>query len=908
MNRTLCSTRPERSLEIHVPISPNRQFFTMVHHLAASLRVNGGVLSDTPIVVTVGEDCEPFDIAEQLPWAAQYPIEWRWLPRERYRTHQFYATAVDRFCQDFRSEYVLMLDADILVTGRLDDLLEEVQRTRSFVGLVAHVSPFPHEMDTAEMWCRLFAAAGLPDPIFAYEHTAWDPADPHSRRYCPAYFNLGVLMAPAILMRRIGATIYQDMERVNALMETDYRCQLALSLSLARTAAPSRAMSMRFNFPNDSAIELRYPHELEDVRILHYLRPRPEDHGKIASDYAIVERFLRSTAVDRVNRVLQQQLHAVHARAMADLAKCADQRVAVGGERTVRVHTVPSPSSDRIASDPAAPRSNACQADPAIQVVVLQALHDIAGAINVVLEYQREQTAALGIRLDELQQAIENVGSRAGPTQPSRTAAPADDDSATEAERVEQRWAEGVEHELQFWDDWLGSGGGRWPKDFAMRLDPQSPVGEPVATYLRALPREQLQVLDVGAGPLTALGKILPDKALHITAIDPLAEHYDFLLNKHGIDPPVRTRTGFAERLGDLFQARSFDAVHARNCLDRGLDPLQAVKQMLHVVREDGVVMLFHHENEGSRENHQGFHQWDFTCVGGEFVIRSREGRACNVTRELAESARVEAECTDGYLKVILSKYAAAAVPRRQSSAGGSLSGSAVDKVKWIERLVPGRSFADIGGLSGTVNEMVTVAARAGATRYCMVDMQPEGNEWWRAFHEHCRTRGVEDYACHIANLEDPMLPERLGKFDVVHCSGILYHAPDPVHLLRQLRRLTREHLILTTMAVPERIATSRGEHPISTGAAYFIPALDERDRALFSEHFDRLSIQVPGVNAPAVARWMDGDVNYEYGPWWWLWTPRFVAKMLEVVGFEVLEGGETREGRSHSFLCSKVL
>ena len=56
---------------------------------------------------------------------------------------------------------------------------------------------------------------------------------------------------------------------------------------------------------------------------------------------------------------------------------------------------------------------------------------------------------------------------------------------------------------------------------------------------------------------------------------------------------------------------------------------------------------------------------------------------------------------------------------------------SVIDKCEWIEGVVKGRTFADIGGLWGTVNEQVTNAIQMGATKAAMIDMQTEGNEWW---------------------------------------------------------------------------------------------------------------------------------------------------------------------------------
>ncbi|MEO8839534.1 MAG: hypothetical protein ABI351_12580 [Herbaspirillum sp.] len=47
---------------------------------------------------------------------------------------------------------------------------------------------------------------------------------------------------------------------------------------------------------------------------------------------------------------------------------------------------------------------------------------------------------------------------------------------------------------------------------------------------------------------------------------------------------------------------------------------------------------------------------------------------------------------------------------------------------------------------------------------------------------------------------------------EVVHCSGIIYHVPDPYRMLVNLRKLTAEHLILTSMVVPERIKNREGK------------------------------------------------------------------------------------------------
>lgn len=199
--------------------------------------------------------------------------------------------------------------------------------------------------------------------------------------------------------------------------------------------------------------------------------------------------------------------------------------------------------------------------------------------------------------------------------------------------------------EVEFWRRFLTTGGGdRWQADFRRRLDPEQPVQAHVARLVDRLEGECVRILDVGAGPLTKLGKRHRSKRLEITATDLLAPEYDRLLRELGIEPLVRTVAADAERLVERFGSDAFDLVHGQNCVDHMEHPLVAVEQMLAVTRPGGWVVLYHTENEGRRQSYNQLHRWDFTCDGGRFVIGAHRGRAVDVTRTLADRADVECE------------------------------------------------------------------------------------------------------------------------------------------------------------------------------------------------------------------------------------------------------------------------
>jgi SAM-dependent methyltransferase len=188
-------------------------------------------------------------------------------------------------------------------------------------------------------------------------------------------------------------------------------------------------------------------------------------------------------------------------------------------------------------------------------------------------------------------------------------------------------WEAGKAPEVTFWREWLATKGGDWPYEYEPRLDPEQPLQDRVIKHLNAPPGATVSILDVGAGPLTKLGKRWEGRTVRITAVDPLADEYKLLLDEANITPPVQTQPGEVERLAERFPTNHFDLVNVQNALDHTYDPLLGIRQMLEVVKPGGYILLLHEVNEAHRTGYVGFHQWNFCADNGRFVIWNRETR-----------------------------------------------------------------------------------------------------------------------------------------------------------------------------------------------------------------------------------------------------------------------------------------
>lgn len=196
------------------------------------------------------------------------------------------------------------------------------------------------------------------------------------------------------------------------------------------------------------------------------------------------------------------------------------------------------------------------------------------------------------------------------------------------------KWLSGINEELLFWEE------------FFKKKSQEAVCGKKreftLENQLPDAPCESVKFLDVGSGPIGRCGFLSSKvKDLQITAVDPLADAYNYLKQKYHVDNGLDLRYGFVEILDTLFEKDSFDIVHMSNSLDHSFDPLRGIMQLLFVCKIGGKVILRHQENEGERCQYQGLHKWNLSLHNNQntFLIWNREQKydVCKMFSEYAD-------------------------------------------------------------------------------------------------------------------------------------------------------------------------------------------------------------------------------------------------------------------------------
>lgn len=211
-------------------------------------------------------------------------------------------------------------------------------------------------------------------------------------------------------------------------------------------------------------------------------------------------------------------------------------------------------------------------------------------------------------------------------------------------------------------------------------------------------------------------------------------------------------------------------------------------------------------------------------------------------------------------------------------------------RIEWVGKNVPGKTVADIGGLFN--NAKISLAAyEAGASSVTLMD---GGDIEYRPEVEAAVAERSDRMRYVQGDLHDEVvMEEHVGVHDVVWCTGVLYHTPDPIDQLMRLRSITGELLYFGTHTIPEIPGIKNG--------CVLYPYLPDSEREVYATAYDPGA--APGLMQPLEEAPLHGHANF-----WWGITPSALRSMLRCARFEIIEEIPTyREPWTMDLVCRPI-
>jgi len=232
---------------------------------------------------------------------------------------------------------------------------------------------------------------------------------------------------------------------------------------------------------------------------------------------------------------------------------------------------------------------------------------------------------------------------------------------------------------------------------------------------------------------------------------------------------------------------------------------------------------------------------------------------------------------------------------------------------KWINQISADKSFVDIGGIGEySTNERVSEAVGAGAATVAMADIEPFSSKYWTAFREKMQRLGVSGFSEYEKiDIRDKAQLASLPGFDVVHCTGIVYHLPDPVMGVYNVCQLAGQWLIINTVVVPEQIKNKNGTITTEGSRALFLPALSESERAVLKLYYETkfgwsIDNNAPRLNDPNPMMPYITETGPSPWPYWWLFSHASFRRLIEMMGFKIHDQW-VWEDHTLALLCERV-
>lgn len=335
-----------RKVVFLIPGSPVAGFFAQI----AAFRLAIGRLTWTKwepqLLVCMGDAVDAGALTLWRPRLHDVPI--MLVPPAATAANPFYYAQIDALYEwaPPDADLFVRVDADTLPVGDLEDVLDYLLEANAIGGVMAHFPfPAPDGMLARDAWQRV--AEGLIDqPLdFRQAYSLVDPEAPAGNRVAPFYLNDGVVFIPRAVFGAYSKAYLSLRPRLmDRLPAPYYAGQIALTLAITQIGARTCALPMRYNFPNDERATQRFPEELENVRIFHYLRTDEFDRARIFESEAGYREFLGAPLQRPGNKAFREHVvrllgraypFAAQADPQAPLSKEAYERVCRDHQRDI---------------------------------------------------------------------------------------------------------------------------------------------------------------------------------------------------------------------------------------------------------------------------------------------------------------------------------------------------------------------------------------------------------------------------------------------------------------------------------------------------------------------------------------------------------------------------------------------
>lgn len=280
-------------LEFHIAGSPNDAFFSQVALFALGLRALGGAYADARIVFSTGHDA-PWELPDR--WRRPLAdVEIRRVPMDAFAAQSYFAQLEARFGHiGADAGIVVFCDADVFPLRPFDPLVADLLARPGVGGVIAHHT-IPHRRGwpAPDVWAELAGHCGVKTPELRHKSTLAPAGSPPADAACPFYINFGFVIADRSTFAAIGPRCIDFRRRLAGVLEHPYFAgQAAFALAVADAGVRTRSLPMRYNFPNDPVAERRWPVEMANACLLHYLRTDQFDRAVFMTAREHFERFL----------------------------------------------------------------------------------------------------------------------------------------------------------------------------------------------------------------------------------------------------------------------------------------------------------------------------------------------------------------------------------------------------------------------------------------------------------------------------------------------------------------------------------------------------------------------------------------------------------------------------------------